>query len=572
MGMRMSELTAPAQLRSDIKVHRPPNRPLPALPPFYDYHEDDTDQRLDILKSLYGIPYWITIQQETTSEDHPYHVAVAKQSETSSTSSSGPGTKKRSSPAENEEDGVYATKAVRLGHRPLALSADAREEADAPLHAPNGIVDGRYLCTCSKSYTKAFALNRHVEAKSRVPQYECLICNTRFTRKDSLLRHDCGDQQDKRVSCPGCNQPFRQDYLRKHLKSPSKEACRIAAEAFHARTQGLSIDARPDPNMIWTPDALEGVHFPLDGRDTPGNDFNLLKGQGGWLEPIFKHYQCSEMRLTLRSKHAPCSLCGMPPGSNETEILDHIKYHSLEFVARPFQCTDCCINFMFQADLQAHLNAARKSSCGFYFMHSYHPTKNGLKCGGHHPPTALTGLATDDHQRMMNTLFVWENRQVRAHLAAVARLQAELLLHRKWLRYSLQNEELLCTALLSRLSIGSIASFHSGPARLESEDETQQVNFKLVNGLELTKPSMVTTHRAMSSLHGSSKPSHPALPQEPAKNSYVEQLKALRGPGGLKRKASGVRCRATAATQSLLAERLPSVDVSISPPLTVATG
>lgn len=462
------------------------------------------------------------------------------------------GVRKRSAP-EDSEHRERPQKTARTNYEaPQPCVADEDDDiVYGEPHADDGIIGGKYCCTCGKAYTKPYALKRHIVAAG-TSRYECAECGKMFGRKDSLRRHDQMEHKGNRISCPGCQRYFRPDYLTKHLASAQRESCRNIAEALYLETYGLNIDVRPVADRFWIPNVARRVPYRTGGRavwqDTPDWSHSLEQDVQG-LANTLQHYQGIKMRPVLRDKREPCALCGMPLGSNEMELIDHIKHHSLELSTSTYRCDACQIDFKFAADLHLHLEAAATGHCGFKFFHVGH---DPMRCGsGHHPPCDPK-VYYDNHDRMQAMVTTWQGCQFRAHRVAIARLQAELLLYGQYLRHSLGDDELMCMELLSRFSIESIDSFRSVPDWVEFQDKMQ------TDGPETrphtgSAPSQLESTTLSSVSLGSSPETAPSAgTPEGSRNTYIDQLKAMRSPGGLKSKASGIRYRAKAAKRYLL--------------------
>lgn len=188
-------------------------------------------------------------------------------------------------------------------------------------------------------------------------------------------------------------------------------------------------------------------------------------------------------------------------------------------------------------------------------------------------------------------MWAWENCQHHAHRATIARLLAERLQYNQAERHSIANDEPSCIAILTRLSIGSIHSFHSVPAWLEYKDKIDVDDLDTdLNGLDLSssestgckeehnqpvrartrpestvlgvrndvvdfimgldsngKPKPVLRGAKSMALGSSAADSLDKHPFTVQKSTYMEQVKSMRSPGGLKTRASGVRFRARAA-------------------------
>lgn len=481
-------------------------------------------------------------------------------------------------------------KAIQSSPNQDELVTQVEEEKDVAygdLHVEVTAIVGRHSCSCGKSYTRPFRLRQHIEVQSGKAEHPCLVCGFIFGRLDSLRRHEEVEHKGKKIACPGCNKYFRPDYLPNHLRGSQNAQCRVIAHAIYMQSTGdMDIDIQPPADNFWVPMIAET----LKQRMLPGN-----AGQGG--SPTEKELPSPEAlvktllngttsptRPIQRKTREPCDLCGLPLGPGEQELIEHIGKHSLDFSNKAHRCEECDINFAYYSDLQMHLEAASKGHCGFAFCHGRETSKSKSSlCTGHHPQPVYA-MFFDDHKRMEETLWAWENRQLRAHRATIARLLAERIEYTQSARHSIANDEVSCIALLTRLSIGSITSFHSVPAWMEYQDkidgddlENEFISMALLpdqadeptekdqnqpkprarpestvlglghNTVDFTMEWQNGQFRPVMKQGPSTQWSNDSAPSS-SKNTYLDQLQAMRSQGGLKTKASGVRNRAKAAT------------------------
>lgn len=343
----------------------------------------------------------------------------------------------------------------------------------------------------------------------------------------------------------------------------------MIAEALYLEANGLHVDVRPIASGSWISNVAKLV--PLrrgdrmvrqavvhEGPDLTAEHFEMFGEYAEHIANTIQHYRGMKVRPILRTKDEPCALCGMPLGSNTQELVRDITHHSSELAMRKCRCEDCEIDFRFRADLELHQTSAKAGHCGFEFLHdgSSHTST------GHHP-ASRSKSPFGNHHRMQITISQWESRQIRAHRVAIARLHAKLLQHEECFqhpfRYSLGNDELMCLELLSRLSLGSIDSFHSVPAWLQFLDSMRDddTEGKLSTAAIKTRLESMARSGVMSANNSTSQLSVASVPTPTPKGStgsYVDQLKAMRGPGGLKSKASGVLHRTKTMTRQILAD------------------
>lgn len=493
---------------------------------------------------------------------------------------------KRSLPEDDEVELARPQKAIRSTQGFRADSPEDSELQTVPLgnhnagvqlHAEDGFFGRRYWCTCLASYTRKSSLTRHIEEKAKAAVYQCPDCREMFTRKEGLARHCENQHQEGKVKCPGCHQRFRGDHLLVHLRSPQREQCRMIHEALYMDANHLHLDLQLVADPFWTSDVADVFPLRLDGRTVLQEDdidddplpseqhFRAFGEDAKRIANTMQHYRGMRVRPILRFKDEPCSLCGLPLGSNTQELADHIMQHLSAVLLPNNRCEDCKIDFRFAADLELHLAAAKKGRCGFNFLHCTDPCQfandEGCCQSAHHPPSNPK-TSHDDHQRVQTVLYIWENRQIRAHRVAIARLQAKLLLHEKCFeqpyRHSLGNDGLMCLAQLYRSSVVSVESFRSVPAWLKffddlQDDRSDSKEDTLVPRLRPESMVLPSTCAAVSQsllaydnaiAHRSNSPT----------NTYISQVQALRTPGGLKSKASGVLYRTKAMTRQILGD------------------
>ena len=316
------------------------------------------------------------------------------------------------------------------------------------------------------------------------------------------------------------------------------------------------------------------------------------------------HGKSSQTRRFQRATRESCDLCFLPLGPGEKELIERIGKHSLDFSSKPYRCDDCQIGFAFFSDLQLHYTVAAKGQCGFRFVHYMDTSKDeSTCCTGHHPPS-INKLVYDDHKQMQETLWAWENCQLRAHRTTIARLLAERLHYTQESRHSIANDELSRIVILSRLNIASIDSFRSAPACVkyrdrmdlddldaefnnlamlqnETSDQTSQdetlyrararpestvlgtgasgmLDFKMEWEGGQLKPVLrktSTSHppRSISDYFQQRSTSlHIKIDPAGSKSTDTDQLRTMRAPAGIKTRASGVRYRAKVATRYFL--------------------
>jgi hypothetical protein len=156
---------------------------------------------------------------------------------------------------------------------------------------------------------------------------------------------------------------------------------------------------------------------------TPGQTYSL---------PI----RSAKPRKTLPKKFGTaCTVCGSQYEADIASLREHLQKH-LNEQHREHLCGSCGIGFIHRSDLERHLSAAKRGTCGYSFDHA-------RPCTGHHPRhTQDSDVLTDHDQFMMCCLTrKWENAQLQLQISGLQQLQ-----------------KLRDTAdALARLSLGDIA-------------------------------------------------------------------------------------------------------------------
>ncbi|KAK4502303.1 hypothetical protein PRZ48_005728 [Zasmidium cellare] len=340
----------------------------------------------------------------------------------------------------------------------------------APAHLDNGLIDGRYHCSCGKSYTRRFRLNDHLDLSNGAAKIVCSLCPATFKRDDTRLRHERTAHLGEKWPCPICFRTFRADYIHQHLRSKGN-GCREALSAA-LRVQGTQESkplsgpvyfqywaARPSEDL---PVAETQPHVQSSEHVVHSIDLDTLAEKF-----LRDHPPKVPPASVYRRSREPCNICGEEFGPDEDDLIKHIERHSTELATRPFRCEDCHIDFAFARDLERHRNLAELGHCGFNFCHD-------KKCWGHHP---------GDIWDMPRRLEAWETCQIRAHRLAILQLLLERLEYRRAARFSLNDcfSELSCLKTMDRFSKISVDSFSSVPAwlKMDGDGEVEELARRL---------------------------------------------------------------------------------------------
>lgn len=111
----------------------------------------------------------------------------------------------------------------------------------------DGDISGRYLCyVCGKTYAQVSHLSRHTKSSHTKESFlQCTICDTTFTRAESLIRHLKLHEQRHGASaskgpfkCPLCSKTYQQQYnVARHLLTHSGKKPYQCPECYKTFTQ-----------------------------------------------------------------------------------------------------------------------------------------------------------------------------------------------------------------------------------------------------------------------------------------------------------------------------------------------
>ena len=79
--------------------------------------------------------------------------------------------------------------------------------------------DNHECCVCNKKFTRRGSLIRHLTIHSGERPYKCISCGKKFNQRGDLNRHSRIHSGEKPFECEICNKKFRRS---EHLKTHSK--------------------------------------------------------------------------------------------------------------------------------------------------------------------------------------------------------------------------------------------------------------------------------------------------------------------------------------------------------------
>ncbi|KAK5714479.1 hypothetical protein LTR15_010661 [Elasticomyces elasticus] len=316
-------------------------------------------------------------------------------------------------------------------------------------------INGKHWCSCRRGYTTAYRLRQHLEPDIRKRKFHCSVCSKAFTRNDACRRHENVVCKKQKLPCPGCRRPFRKDYLHVHLASKAAHSCRLFVDMLKSQAAGELVAG------FEASDAAPGQNLQISEERHPPQTLVIIQAE---THMHSKFLASMVTRLTTsgaKSSAQPYEICGKAFGDTEDALIDHIKRHAREISERPARCHACEMTFAFQKDLDRHLQAAAKGTCGLNF-----DRHDCVSCGlypnypGHHPPPVQNTPTASMHHAMQAHLWSWEIWQIKAHRHSILRLWETRLSSPQVPRLSL-NDYLLVRASSSRFSYATLDSIES---------------------------------------------------------------------------------------------------------------
>lgn len=273
----------------------------------------------------------------------------------------------------------------------------------------------------------------------------CGLCDKSYTERSALVRHETTSEEhcerarttlNKPYKCQQCSRRFTLNWLRKrHFEEVHQRKTRATSSQqshaqrtddhthheFTGRSSELQVALSVDHAIPSIDQIMTGVLFSsaIAHHEPRTNDLQepLPSHQGQF--PDIKYRSGTTVPSLVgkdpRSRQLhfprPCPICQQEFGvtvddgeNTHQHIRKHIKEnHAMqqESPETKIMCTECDIQFWYDADLEWHLKSAeRYKECGFKFAHA------GNRCNGHHP-SIKDGQTHEDHRRFKKYLFAW---------------------------------------------------------------------------------------------------------------------------------------------------------------------
>jgi KRAB domain-containing zinc finger protein len=245
------------------------------------------------------------------------------------------------------------------------------------------------VADCTKTFTEAQELKKHVDTHDSENQYACQVCGKLFSSKFNLNKHKLQHKVDK-IMCPV---PFckssgsRLSKMHEHMKIEHihdiQTTCQLCGQGFYSATQFKNHWFAHTRETIGV---LKCLHEDCQEQFSVSADLREhLKQHNGinWCDVrgcIFSSYSPSHLQLHKTTVHASwpfhCQLCGK--GFDWLQILQlHMKKHengdlgAIECIKnqvkrRKFKkCRFCCVTFKSSsASLITHENKHKTETPG----------------------------------------------------------------------------------------------------------------------------------------------------------------------------------------------------------------
>ncbi|XP_058058846.1 zinc finger protein 502-like [Anopheles bellator] len=216
-----------------------------------------------------------------------------------------------------------------------------------------------YACDiCFKSFTQASSLNTHKRLHFNVKPFECEICKQQYTSAGNYKVHLRTHTQEKPYACSYCDKRFSQHSSKKmHERVHSQEKpypCQVCLKAF-SNVSNLTVHMRIHQGL---------KPYRCDKCDKSFAQSQTLKTHYISAHTDVRPFQCdrcpksyatlsnlnNHKHTHLDEKPFACEACGKR-FTQKSSLKTHLLSHSTE---RPFPCDDCTKSFNTQSMLNTH--------------------------------------------------------------------------------------------------------------------------------------------------------------------------------------------------------------------------
>lgn len=287
----------------------------------------------------------------------------------------------------------YSPTPARKMHKCKECSKEFSRATHLKRHMMIHSDDRPFTCTkCDKSFRRADHLQAHQNSHAEVKPHECDNCSRRFTRAEHLRNHiwtqhteaaNATELSREKFICTICDRTFATSKcLRAHSKTHSERSieCKICGETFVSR-QMLSEHGKTHGNekqflcsecgMTFVRNDYLVVHMRRHNGEKPYKCNYCGKGF-----PRATDLKVHERYHTGEKRHL-CTMCGKG-FQRAYNLIVHMRVHTGE---RPYQCSQCSKSFAQGNDLKAHFrrHTGERYRCDFCsegFIQGYHLTQH----------------------------------------------------------------------------------------------------------------------------------------------------------------------------------------------------
>ena len=274
---------------------------------------------------------------------------------------------------------------------------------------------------CDRNFSARRTLQRHLR-ENKIHQrasaepatspsiIRCRHCKKVFVRAHDYRRHTAEQHGSGKVPCQRCNKLVRP---KAPHKDPSGREC---TGTMRARCSNDGRETMSNATGNGSPEGQSSSR-PVNANQTLvanltanpselgmeakfGVEADLDKGAGNDIR------RASNLSY---SQAIPCGICDKPfEHEDNMTLLGHLGTHYRQLTQGQV-CPECDITFVWDSDLQNHLQHARsrsKRSCGFLFEHR-------TPCQGHHPPISRASKRSpaQENDRRNSQICLWHHEQ-----------------------------------------------------------------------------------------------------------------------------------------------------------------